>query len=108
MLTQINEFNSFLAQVTSSSGKGPYSLTHDRAKRATQIYTAKAYVAEFSNKCACSEAIEENTNPQVFMPSGSARHRSAKTKTDIEGHLCKNETEKAAVNKYMHVSLGRQ
>ena len=68
MLTKSNEFNSLLAQVTSSSGKEPYSLTQDRANRAAQICAAKAYVAAFSNKHACSNAIEENTNPQVFVP----------------------------------------
>ena len=40
MLTQIHEFNSFLSQVTSSGGKGPCSLTCDRATRATQICVA--------------------------------------------------------------------
>ena len=85
MLTQIHEFNSFLTQVTSSSGKGPCFLTHDRANQATNIHAAKAYMAEFSNKHACSAALEENTNSWVFVPSGGARHRPVKTKTGIEG-----------------------
>ena len=68
MVTQIHKFKSFLTQVTSSSGKGPCFLTCDRANRAIHIHAAKAYVAEFSNKHAHSKAIEENTNPQVFMP----------------------------------------
>ena len=67
MLTQIHKFNSFLTQVTSSSSKGPCSLIHDRANRATQICAAKAYIAEFSNKCTHSKAIEENTNLYVFV-----------------------------------------
>ena len=78
-------FNSFLSQVTSSSSKGPCFLTHDRANKATQIHTAKAYMAEFSNKHAHSKVIEENTNPQVFVPSSGARHRPVKTKTGKEG-----------------------
>ena len=41
-------------------------------------------MAEFSNKHACCEALEENANPQVFVPSGGARHRPVKTKTGIE------------------------
>ena len=41
MLIQINEFNSFLAQVTSSSGKCPCSLTHKKENRATQIMQLK-------------------------------------------------------------------
>ena len=85
MLTQIYEFKSFLTQMTSSSGKGPCSLTHERANTATQIHTAKAYMAEFSNKYACCEALEENANPHVFVPSGAARHGPTKTKTGIEG-----------------------
>ena len=35
MLTQIHKFKSFLTQQTSSSGKGPCSLTHKRANIAT-------------------------------------------------------------------------
>ena len=56
-----------------------------RANRATQIHRAKACAAEFSNKHACLEAIEENTNPQVCVPSGGTGHRPVKTKTGIEG-----------------------
>ena len=96
MFTQINEFNSFLAQVTSSSSKGPCSLTHDRPNRSTQICTAKAYVAEFNNKNACCEAIEENTNPWVFVPSNDARDRPVKTMTGKEGRfLQKKKTEES-------------
>ena len=42
MLTQIHEFNSFLNQVTSSSGKQLCSLIHNWTNRATQICTAKS------------------------------------------------------------------
>ena len=35
MLTQINEFHSFLAQAFSSSSKGPCSLAHNREDRNT-------------------------------------------------------------------------
>ena len=85
MLTQIHEFKSFLAHMASSSGKGPCFLTHERPNRDTQICAAKGYVAECSNKGAHCEALEENANPQVFVPLGVARHRPAKTKTGIEG-----------------------
>ena len=85
MLTQIHEFKSFLTQLTSSSGKGPCPLTHKRANRATQIQAAKAYTTEFSNKNACSAALEGNTNPQVFVALSGARHRPVKTKTSLEG-----------------------
>ena len=80
MLTQIHKFNSFLAQVTSSSSEEPCFLTHDRANRATRIHAAKAYAAESSNKHTCSEALEKNTNPQVVVPSGGAGHRPVKNK----------------------------
>ena len=66
MLTQIHEFKSFLTQMTSSSGKGPCSLTREGANRATQVCVAKAYVAEFSNKHAHCEALEENVNPRYL------------------------------------------
>ena len=79
MLTQTHEFKSFLTQQTSSSGKGPCSLTHERANRATQICTAKAYSTDFSNKNAQSPALEENKNPQVFVPFGGVRHRPVRT-----------------------------
>ena len=85
ILTQIHEFKSFLHQLTSSSSKGPCSLTDKRANRATQICAAKAYIAEFSNKHAHCKGLEEKANPQVFVPLGGARHRLAKTKTGIEG-----------------------
>ena len=111
MLTQIHEFKSFLTQQTSSSGKGPCSLTHKRVNRATQMCTAKAYTAEFSNKNACSAAIEENAYPQVFVPLGGARHRPARTQTGLEGTFMqkkKKKQKKSSVNKNMQVGLGRQ
>ena len=109
MLTQINEFYSLLAQATSSSGKGTCSLPYDRANRSTQICAAKAYVAEFSNKHAQCKAIEEKTNPQEFLSSGGTRHRPVKTKTGIEGiFVQKIKQKKAAVNKNMHIGLGRK
>ena len=108
MITQIHELNSFLAQVTSSSSKGPCFLTLDRANRTTQVYAAKAYAHEFSNKHAHSEAIEENTNPQVYVPSDDARHKPVKSKTGIQGiFVQKKKQKKVAVNKNMHVGLGK-
>ena len=41
MLTQINEFHSFIVQASTSSGRGPCSLAHDRADRNTQICAVK-------------------------------------------------------------------
>ena len=103
MLTQIHEYKSFLTQQTSSSSRGPCSLTHERANIATQIYVAKAYVTEFNNKDACSAALQENANPQVFVPCSGTRHRPVKTKTGIEGHLCKKRNKRNHLwKKYSH------
>ena len=85
MLTQIHEFKSFLTQLTSSSGKGPCSMTHKKANKATHICTAKAYATEFSNKNIHCTALEKNANLQAFVPLGDARHRPANTKTGLEG-----------------------
>ena len=109
MLTQIHEFKSFLTQQTSSSSKGPCSLTSERANIATQICTAKAYATEFSNKNFHSAALEENANPQVFVPFGGARHRPARTKTGLEDTFVqKKKQKKSSVNKNMHIGLARQ
>ena len=109
MLTQIHEFKSFLTQQTSLSGKGPCSLTHERANRATQICATKAYATEFINKNTHSTALEENANSQVFVPSGGARHMPTKTKTGIEGtFMQKKKPKKSPVNKNIHIALGRQ
>ena len=58
-------------------------------------------MAEFSHNNAHCKALEENANPQVFVPSGGARHRPVKTKTGIEGIFVqkKKNKKKAAVNK---------
>ena len=85
MLTQIDKFHLFLAEVTPSSSKGSCYLAHYRANWSTQICTAKAYTAEFSNMHAQCEAIEKSTNPQAFVPSSSARCRPVKIKTGVEG-----------------------
>ena len=106
MLIQIHEFKSFLIQQTSSSSRGPCSLTNERVDIATQIGAAKAYTAEFNHKNAHSAALEENANPQVFVPSGGARHRPAKNKMGIEGTLAKKKKQKkSSVNKNIHIGL---
>ena len=67
---------------------------------ATQICAAKAYATEFNNKNAHSAVLEENANPQVFVPSSCTRHRPAKTKTGIEGTFVqKKKQKKSSVNK---------
>ena len=109
MLTHIHEIKSFLTQLTSSSGKGPCSLTQEGENRAAQVCAAKTYATDFSNRNAHCAALEENGNPQVFVPSGHARHRPAKTKTGLEGtFVWKKKQKKASVNKNMHVGPGRQ
>ena len=62
MLTQIEELKSFIAEVATSSGKGPSSMICDRVDKGTQVHAVKAYTAEFTNKHAQQEVTEENTN----------------------------------------------
>ena len=85
MLTQIHEVKSFLTQQTASSSRGPCSLSHGRANIEIQMHAARAYAAEFNNNKAHSMSLHENTNPEIFIPSSSARHRPVKTKTSIQG-----------------------
>ena len=85
------------------SSRGPCSLTHERANIATQICAAKVYTAEFNNNDAHSTALQENTNPQVFVPSSGTRHRPVKTKTAIEGtSVQKKKQKKSSMKKYPH------
>ena len=106
MLTQIHEVKSFLTQQTSSSGRGPCSLSRERANIETQISAAKAYATEFNNNDAHSAALQENKNPQVFIPSCGARHRPVKTKTSIQGAFVqKKKQKKTTVKKTSHIGL---
>ena len=61
---------------------------------ATKICAAKAYAAELNNKNACSGALQENANTQVFVPSSGTRHRPVKTKTGIEGTFVQRKKQK--------------
>ena len=109
MLTQIHEEKSFLSQQTASSGRGPCSLSCERANIETQICAARVYATEFNNNDACSAALQENTNPQVFIPSSGTRHRSVKTKTSIQGaFLQKKKQKKTTVQKNIHIGLACQ
>ena len=76
MPTEIEELKSFLAQATISSGKGPSYMTCDRMDRNNQVCARKSYVTEFTNKCAWQETIEENNNPQVFVPASGVQGRA--------------------------------
>ena len=95
---------------SSTSGRGPCSLTCDREDRNTQIHVVKGYAAKFSNSHAQQKATGGNTNPWVFVPASGVRHRSLKTKTGLEGKfLYKRKPKKGRANVYktMHVDLGR-
>ena len=85
MLTQIHEVKTFLTQQTASSSRGPCSESCHRADIEIQMHAARAYAVEFNNNEACSTALHENTNPEIFIPSSGARHRPVKTKTSIQG-----------------------
>ena len=104
MLTQIHEFKSFMTQQT-SRGRGPISLTCKRADIDTQIHAARAYTAEFNNN-ACSAALQENSNPQVFVLSSGARHRPVKTKTGIQGGIFAKKEINCPKN--IHIGLASQ
>ena len=107
MLTQIHELKSFLAQQTSSSGREPWSLSCERADIDTQIHAARAYAAEFNNN-ACSAALQENTNPQVLIPSSGTRHRPVKTKTSIQGAFVQKRNKRKQLSKNIHIGLACQ
>ena len=109
MLTQIHEVKSFLMQQTASSSIGPCSLSCDRADIEIQIRAARAYATKFNNNKACSVALQENTNPQIFIPSSGARHRPVKTKTSIQGkYVQKKKQKKTTVKKTSHIDLAHQ
>ena len=109
MLTQIHEVMSFLMQQTASSCRGPCSLSHDRANIEIQIHAARAYATEFNNNKAHATALQENTNPQIFIPSSGARHRPIKTKTSIQGeYVQKKKQKKKTIKKTSHIGLAHQ
>ena len=109
MLTQIHKVKSFLTQQTASSGRGPCSLSHDRADIEIQICAARAYADKFNNNEAHSAAPQENTNPQIFIPSSGARHRPVKTKTSIQGeYVQKKKQKETTVKKTSHIGLACQ
>ena len=87
MITQIHELEAFLSQQTASSSRGPCSQSRGRANIDIQMCAARAYVAEFNNKEACSAALQESTNPDIFIPSSGTRRRLVKTKTTIQGEI---------------------
>ena len=109
MLTQIEEWKSFLAHVATLSWKGPSSMTHDRVDRNTQIHATKASVAEFAKKHARQEVSEENNNKQLFVQDSVTRHRPSERKS-IEGTFANKKVKKGRVKVYrnIHVSLGTQ
>ena len=93
-------------QQTASSSRGPCSLSHDRADIEIQICLAGAYATKFNNNKAHSVALQENTNPQIFIPSSGARHRPVKTKTSIQGEYVQKK--KTTVKKTSHIGLAHQ
>ena len=64
------------------------------------IHVARAYAAIFNKNEACSAALQENTNPQIFIPSSGARHRPVKAKTSLQGeYVQKKKQKKTTVKK---------
>ena len=99
MLTQIHEVKSFLMQQTASGGRGPCSLSHDRANIEIQICAARVYAAKFNNNKAHIAALHENTNPQIFILSSGARHRPVKTKTSIQSEYVQKRNKRKQLSK---------
>ena len=110
MLTQNEELKSFITQATTSCGKSPSSMTHDRMDRSSQILATKAYVAEFTSKHVWQELTEENNNPQVFVPASGVRHRLMKRKHIERTFVNRKKLKKGRGNAYktVHVGLRRQ
>ena len=109
MLTQIHEVKSFLTQQTASSGRGPCSLSCDSANIEIQICAASAYATKFNLNEAHSVALQENANPQIFIPSSGARHRPVKTKTSIQGEYVKKRNKRKQLSKKTsHIGLAHQ
>ena len=109
MITQIHELEAFLSQQTASSGRGPCSQSCGRADIDIQMCVARAYVAEFNNKEAHSAALQESTNPDIFIPSSGTRHRPVKTKTTIQGeYIWTKKQKKTTIKKTSHISLAHQ
>ena len=109
MITQIHKLQAFLAQQTASSGRGPCSQSRGRADIEIQMCAARAYAAKFNNNEACSAALHESTNPDIFIPSSGARHRPVKTKTSIQGeYIWTKKQKKRTIKKTSHISLTHQ
>ena len=111
MPIQIEEFKSFIAQGTTSRGRGLNSLSHDKVDRSTQMCAVKSYAEEFTNKHTQQEVTRENNNLQVFLQASGVRHRPLKRKSSIEGTLVnkkKLKRRRANIYKTIHVGLGRQ
>ena len=109
MLTQIHKLKAFLSQQTASSGRGPCSQSCGRANIEIQMCAARAYAVELNNNKACSAALHENTNPDIFIPSSGARHRPVKTKTSIQGeYVWTKKQKKTTVKETSHISLMHQ
>ena len=54
-------------------------------------------------------ALHEKTNPQIFIPSSSARHRPVKTKTSKQvKYVQKKKQKKTTVKKTSHIGLTHQ
>ena len=88
MHTQIQEFRSFIAQATTSIGRGLSSLTCDRADRSAQMHAIKAYAVELTNKCTQQEATEVNTNPEVFVPNQWCEAQAIEKEEQYRRDIC--------------------
>ena len=85
MITQIHELEAFLSQQTASSGRGPCSQSRGRADIEIQMHVARAYAVEFNNNEARSAALQESTNPDIFIPSSGCKTQASKDQDKYTG-----------------------
>ena len=106
MLTQIHKVKSFLTQQTTSSGRGPCSLSHDRANIETQICAARAYATKFNKNESHSTALHENTNPTDLYTIQWCKTQASKDQDKHTGWICtKKETKENNCQKTSHIGL---
>ena len=97
---------SLIAEAAGPSGKGPTSLTHDRADSNLEIHTGNACAAEFIYKNARKEARGENSNPQVFVLGSGIYHRPSKNKSVEGSFVRKNKAKKGKKIEYRNINVG--
>ena len=79
-LTPIHEFKSFPYQADFFKQQRSMLTDLQKGHIATRYMQLKLMLLNSNNKDACSAALEENTNAQVFVPSSGTRHRHVRSR----------------------------